>query len=140
MSEEYVKNFESWNTYKDILNETESNGFFHEREIWWCALGINIGSEQDGKNELFERPILIVRKISTELVLIAPITSKIGSYEDRVTTHIAGKESQILIAQIRVVSSKRLLRKIERIKTVRFQEVLIGLVKFILERESETPP
>jgi hypothetical protein len=31
--------------------------YFREKEIWWACLGANIGFEQNGKNENFERPI-----------------------------------------------------------------------------------
>ena len=27
--------------------------YFHEREIWFCYLGVNIGSEQDGTRKTF---------------------------------------------------------------------------------------
>jgi mRNA interferase MazF len=59
----YEKNFEGWSKFKQKLDahETPRSLYFHEREIWWCSLGINVGSEFDGKNELFERPAVIVK-------------------------------------------------------------------------------
>ena len=60
-----------------------------ERDIWWCSIGVNIGDEIDGKNELFHRPVLILKKFSSELCLVAPtsamarnmISSSTGSHE-----------------------------------------------------------
>jgi len=37
--------------------------FFLEGEVWWTALGVNIGHEIDGKNEFCERPVVILKKI-----------------------------------------------------------------------------
>ena len=48
------KDFDAWNKQKILLENTQRNISFHEREIWWCSLGLNIGDEQDRKNELFE--------------------------------------------------------------------------------------
>ena len=41
------KNFDTWNIKKKHVNRGESR-LYTEREIWWCSLGVNIGSEQDG--------------------------------------------------------------------------------------------
>jgi len=47
------KNFDSWNEPKKLLHTSvKSNRLFHEGDIWWCSVGLNIGSEQDGKNNL----------------------------------------------------------------------------------------
>ncbi len=39
------KDFRRWTTKKEVLNDTEGTALFHEREVWWCALGVNIGFE-----------------------------------------------------------------------------------------------
>src|SRR5579864_8524776 len=58
---EMPKNFDAWNEQKKVADgrEIASDFFFHERELWWCALGANMGVEADGKHDLFERPVLI---------------------------------------------------------------------------------
>jgi len=135
----YIKEFDKWNEKAKELNAVPFNEYFHEREIWWCALGVNIGSEQDGKNESFERPVIINKKIRHDLVFIVPVTTKIGDYPDRISAIIAGQESQILISQARTISSRRLLRGIGRVKVSIYQSVIIGLIKMILPKKSETP-
>ena len=42
-----------------------------------CTLGKNIGDEEDGKTEDFERPPLIFRKFNKNLLFILPLSSKI---------------------------------------------------------------
>lgn len=48
-----------------------------EGEIRWCRLGMNIGSETQGKGSYFERPVLILKKFSRDVFLGIPVTSKI---------------------------------------------------------------
>ena len=49
---------------------------FHEREVWWCSLGANIGFEQDGGGEDFERPVVILKKFNLDACLIVPLTAR----------------------------------------------------------------
>lgn len=102
---------------------------------------MNIGSEQDGKNDSFERPVLIVRRISRDSCIILPFTSKIVDSDYRVTTESTGIQAQVVLSQIKTISSKRLLRKIGKIKTIIFYEILIKLSFIILGvLKDETPP
>lgn len=41
------KDFDSWNTEKKKTNikRLDFNFFYHNREVWWCAVGINVGVE-----------------------------------------------------------------------------------------------
>ncbi|MEK7622212.1 MAG: hypothetical protein AAB415_03465 [Patescibacteria group bacterium] len=56
-----IKDFDGWNNQKKKVQKEEFAPFYHEREVWWCALGINIGSEQDGTDKNFDRPIVVIR-------------------------------------------------------------------------------
>jgi mRNA interferase MazF len=142
VSDEYIKDFGGWHQRVSSLDLKEFEDFFYEREIWWCALGVNIGSEQDGKNESFERPVLILKKISKDLLWVAPLTSKIVKHDFRVLTKSTGEPSQVLLSQIRTISSKRLLRKIGKMKRSLFSEIIIKLALILLEvsQQNETPP
>ena len=75
------KDFDGWNNLKkkiDDKNSTELKKIFcREREIWFCSIGLNVGSEQNGRNESFERPVLIFKKVSAETFLVLPLTSNI---------------------------------------------------------------
>jgi mRNA interferase MazF len=74
----FKKDFRGWCEKKEILHGKDEDlvPYFNERELWWCALGVNIGFEQDGKNEHFERPVLVLRKFNKHLLLVLPQTSK----------------------------------------------------------------
>jgi len=142
MPEEYVKDYDSWTEYKKKLDQNGFRGYFREREIWWCALGVNVGSEQDGKNESFERPVLIVKKARFDLALVVPISSKISAQSDRINVRLLGDQSQLLLTQMRIVSQNRLLRRAGYLKKDIFHVVILELIKFLItaDRESETPP
>ena len=56
------KKFIEWHCLKEVLQNKNTKVYFAEREVWYCSLGSNIGNEQDGKHQLFERPVLIYRK------------------------------------------------------------------------------
>ena len=65
------KEYGEWHKKKKALNEREDidNIFFREKEVWWTALGVNIGFEQDGKGEEFRRPVLILKKFNTKRLI-----------------------------------------------------------------------
>ncbi|HBM45364.1 MAG: 2,4-dihydroxyhept-2-ene-1,7-dioic acid aldolase [Parcubacteria group bacterium GW2011_GWF2_38_76] len=70
------KNYKDWHVLKSEIENVGQEKKFREREIWWCSLGENIGFEQDGKNEKFERPVLILRKFNCGMFFGIPLTSQ----------------------------------------------------------------
>ncbi len=70
--EEIIKQFFDWTKRKIFhhLNEvSEKPVFYREKEIWWAALGQNIGYEVNGKNESYERPVLILKRYNEAFFL-----------------------------------------------------------------------
>ena len=107
------KDFDKWNTKKKDLHGRQSGLFYHEREIWWCALGVNIGFEQDGSGEEYRRPVLILKGLSAKTCLIVPLTASSRKHLLRPSVGVVeGKEARALLSQLRVVDIKRLVRKI----------------------------
>jgi mRNA interferase MazF len=45
------KQFDAWNQLKTILHNSDKELYFKERDIFWASIGINIGYEQDGKDD-----------------------------------------------------------------------------------------
>ncbi|HEX8993883.1 MAG TPA: type II toxin-antitoxin system PemK/MazF family toxin, partial [Candidatus Paceibacterota bacterium] len=93
-------------------------------DIWWCHLGINIGSEQDGKNDRFERPVLIIRVFNRTTARIAPLTSiqKDDHYHVPIAYH--RHRSSVVLSQIRTVSTKRFSRKLARLDALQFSKII----------------
>jgi len=128
------KNFRVWNIFKEKLNNRKREIYFRKGEIWWCALGVNIGYEQDGKNRNFERPILVLRKISRHLALILPLSSKIKNHPYYQKYKHEGKFFSAIIFQMRVASTKRFLRRLGTLEKSSFTEILDAVVKFVQDK------
>ena len=58
------------------LSNKEKELYFREGEIWWASLGANVGHEEEGKNDSFERPILALKKFNEHLLWAIPLTTK----------------------------------------------------------------
>jgi len=76
------KEYTIWHRIKTIVHNEKERPYFHEREIWFCSLGANIGFEQDGRGEEYLRPAIIIRKFNNEVGWIVPLTKnqKKGKY------------------------------------------------------------
>jgi len=70
------KDFDGWNIIKKSVEIQDRDVFGYPREVWWCSIGINIGAEADGKNENFERPVIILRVYNKETMLVLPTTGR----------------------------------------------------------------
>ena len=133
------KNFDKWNELKKKLNTKNADVLFHEREIWWCSLGVNVGFEEDGKNDLFERPALVVKKFNRSVLWILPLTrsQKTGGYYYRITQNDED-DSVVILSQLRLISSKRLLRKMRMLGNLEFKDITAKIGEF-LQKKSEPP-
>ncbi|KND51040.1 MAG: hypothetical protein AB202_01355 [Parcubacteria bacterium C7867-007] len=122
------KDFDTWNQQKKFLEKRSVHIFAHNREVWWCALGLNIGAEIDGKNSVFERPVLVLKVYNSLTLLVLPVTSKKHENSFHHPVQIRGKLSWVKLTQVRVISSKRLLRKIGSISEDDFRETKQALL------------
>lgn len=124
---EYIKDFDNWNKKKKIIDQKEipDGMFFNEREIWWGSLGLNIGYEQDGKNENFERPLLIIRKFNNDIVWALPLTTI--AKDNKFHYKLKSSGSFVILSQVRLVSTKRFLRLVETINENEFNEIIIKI-------------
>jgi|SRR3989338_7655503 len=113
------KDFEKWIPLKQALNNTdEPRLFFHEREVWYCHLGENIGFEQDGQGDQFLRPVIVLRKFNNEIFWGIPLTRSnktlpfYFSFIIQSEIDQNNEKSTAILSQIRLVDCKRLRRMI----------------------------
>ncbi len=125
------KDFDGWNEQKKRIQTERGVVYAHPREVWWCALGINIGAETDGKNEDFERPVLVLRVYNRETLLVMPITSKSKSDSFHCPVRVKFGTVWVKLTQARVVSSRRLLRKVDMLTEKEFQVAKEAFKEFI---------
>ncbi|HCC67607.1 TPA: hypothetical protein DEP90_00090 [Patescibacteria group bacterium] len=118
------KDFDEWNKLKKNIQIGQKIRYFRAREIWWCHIGANIGYEQDGKGRGFSRPILILNSYNRNLLLAVPISSKIkdkNRYYQKISYN--NKIYSVIISQIRLLDSKRLIRKIATLNKEDFENI-----------------
>ena len=125
------KDFDHWNEKKKYTHKREFADHVHEREVWWSALGVNIGVEIDGKHENFERPVLVVRKFNNDSVLVVPITSRVKETPYHVPYIHKGEKFAAVISQIRMISTKRLHRKLFSMNSQSFAQIQAALAATI---------
>ena len=77
MTEKFIKQFDDWSKQKKNLERQNKKPTIREGEIWWCAIGANVGIEISGKGSGFSRPVLILKKLSSDGFIGVPLTSKI---------------------------------------------------------------
>jgi mRNA interferase MazF len=112
------KDFQKWHNKKTQVDDIEKRPFFHEREIWFCYLGANVGFEQDGTGEDFLRPIMIARKFNNEIFWGIPLTKSKNKTNKKAEKYyftfsfIDNIKSVAVLSQIRLIDARRLSRHI----------------------------
>jgi mRNA interferase MazF len=125
------KDFLKWHKVKELIHDSREIPYFYEREIWFCSLGLNLGFEQDGKNELFERPVVILRKFNKHVFLAVPLSSKVKRGKYYMVFVYENVEYTALLSQVRLLDSKRLTRKVRTLPDKDFERLRM-LLKGIL--------
>ena len=115
-----TKDFQKWHTLKSEIETVYAAPLFREQEISWCSLGANVGAEEDGKNEFFERPVLIFRKFNREMFWALPMTSKKKEGKFYFSFPLRSEDRTAILSQIRMLSGKRLIRRISKISDKQF--------------------
>ena len=120
-----MKDFDEWNEKKKLTNSNdEYYPLYHQRQIRWCRLGVNIGYEQDGTGKEFSRPVLILKGFSRHVCLAAPLTTsaKDNPYHVNIGS-IGGRNASVIISQIRLIDTRRLDTLIETLSKESYEVV-----------------
>lgn len=122
----------NWNKQKIDIVRNKNRLFFHEREVWFTSLGLNIGFEQDGKGNNFLRPVLVIKRFSQEVLWCIPLTKRQKEGKYYFSFILNNKISVAILSQIRLIDSKRLQYKIGDIEKSDFFKIKEKL-KLLLE-------
>lgn len=131
-----IKRFLEWIKFKERLHEsTAKTPLFKEGEVWWCAMGENIGIEMNGKSKKFSRPVHIFKKLSNGGFLGIPLSTKIkvGTWYAPIIHRSVN--SVATISQIRVISSKRLLEKYGELDQKDIEKIKVGFYNLYLGKK-----
>src|SRR5258708_31079247 len=123
------KDFAGWMGIKKDLQAVTNPRFCKELEIWWVAIGHNVGDEEDGKGPYYTRPVLVLRKFNQNLFWGIPLTTtaRRGEYyvHFRYKRHI---NSAAILSQLRLFDAKRLLGQDGIIDELAFARIQLWLV------------
>ncbi len=117
------KDFDGWNKVKKDTHGMHPH-LYTVREIWWCRLGTNIGTEQDGKGEWYVRPCVIMRGFGPDACLVIPLTTSSREHTLRIPIGLVeGQEAKANLSQIRVIDARRLESKIDFLEKSMFSKL-----------------
>lgn len=118
------KDFDKWSLEKKHIQADGKAPFYHEREVWWCALGTNIGFEQDGTGKNYDRPVVILRGFNKNVFFGVALT---GRKREGNFYHYLGlieeRDASAVLSQVRLCDSKRLVRKITTLDESTFEKL-----------------
>lgn len=125
-----ISNFLEWIGLKEKLHRrSEKYIFLKEGEIWWCAVGENIGIEINGKGSMFSRPVLIYKKLGKLGFLAIPLSSQIKQGPWYAGIEFKRKGISANLAQVRVISTARLYEKMGEVTSDDFKKVKDGFLR-----------
>jgi mRNA interferase MazF len=96
------------------------------------SLGKNVGFEQNGNGARFSRPLLVIKKINNHMFWCVPLSTKQKSFDFYYNfTDPNEQKVSAILAQLRLISIKRLKRKLYEIPSFSFMEIREKLRMFI---------
>ena len=127
---------DTWNDVKQNTQKTDKKVYFKERDIFWLKIGENIGFEQNGKGDKFQRPVLVVKRYTNDMFLGIPLSTTLreGSFYFQFT-FLDEKISTALLVQHKLFSSKRFIKKIGKINENDFKCLKKKLHDLIFEED-----
>lgn len=134
--EQIIEEYDKWNEVKKNLALHGRQPNPSQGEIWWAGVGLNLGSEMNGKNTRFARPVLVYKKLSRFNFMAIPLTSKPHEGSWYVQFKQGDSMETALIGQARVMSVRRLysrMGEIDEADLKRIETAFISLYSLTTE-------
>lgn len=125
---EEVNMFYQWIKLKIRRHFRRSIPTIREGDIWWAAVGKNVGIEINGKNVDFSRPVLVYKKLSRLGFLAIPLTTQPHEGDWYIPFEFQNKTSRAVLSQIRVLSVYRLYTRMGRLSAGDFTLIKKGFM------------
>lgn len=127
-----IKHFIDWILTKIIIDKKERRDIIiNEYQVFWCSLGENVGDEENGKGEIFRRPMLIFKKFNNNLFWGIPMSTKNKDNKYYVKILLKDVEQSAMISQLRFLDSKRLDEYIGYISRADFNKIQNRIIDII---------
>lgn len=125
------KDFDKWNEKKKEIDWFQSNIYFNQWDIWWCSLWKNIKSESFWKWDNFRRPVLVLKKLSSDTFIGIPLSTKIKNWTWFCDCDLQWIKRTALLYQIRMLHKNRLWIKIWQLDEKDFSKIKKSLADLL---------
>lgn len=126
----YIKEFDAWNQVKKRVQKEDRKVYIRAGEVRWVSVGVNVGSEIDGKGVSYTRPALVVHVMGAHLALVIPMSTKIKERAGYFRFDFKGTESSLCIHQIKIISQKRIFSRMGKISKNKLQNIKKEISEF----------
>ena len=127
-----IELFDRWNELKkEIHDKNTDNIYFKESEIWWTSIWKNIKSESFWKWDSFRRPVLIFKKLSSDICIVIPLSSKNKTWTWFCDCDFQWIRRTALLYQIKMIHKNRFQRKIWELDELDFETIKKKLGKLL---------
>jgi mRNA interferase MazF len=129
-----MHDFDQWNEIKKKIEASENKPkkYPKEGEVWMSNVGRNVGFEQNGMGDDFSRPILIVKKFNNQMFWAVSLSTKQKDFDFYFNyTDPNDQKVSAILAQLKLVSVKRLRRKMYDLETDLLGEIIERLRNFL---------
>ena len=129
-----VKRFLEWFGVKQKIDAVAYNPpLISEGDLYWCMVGENVGVEVGGKNLLFTRPVIVLKKFGRLGFFGIPTTTKERTGSWYVTFVHQGVRETAMLSQARIFSFKRLGKKMGTLDGSDFKKVKEAYLRLFTE-------
>ncbi|MBQ3348654.1 type II toxin-antitoxin system PemK/MazF family toxin [Candidatus Saccharibacteria bacterium] len=132
MNKNGKKDFNGWIKLKRQLHYDGKLRAIKDGDIWWCAVGENVGAEICGKGKTFARPVLVIRKLSKYNFIGVPLTSKKHKGSWYVEFVFCKVNQTAVVSQAENISVYRLYNKVGIVPESDLQLVRDSLCSLVL--------
>lgn len=129
-----MKQFLEWIKVKIKIDSQEYNPpLISEGDLFWCMMGENVGVEVGGKNELFTRPVIVLKKFGRLGFFGIPVTKTERKGSWYVSFVHKGIRETAMLSQGRLLSFKRLGKKMGALDDIDFRNVKEAYIRLFSE-------
>ena len=122
-----MKDFANWFSKKAHLDRlVHKPPYVSEGDIWWASIGENVGSEVNGKSDLFSRPVIVLKKLAHGFYFVIPTSTKDKHGSWYVPYKHQGVSNVACLHQVRAIDYRRILSKLGTLDDTDFARVKNG--------------
>ena len=122
-----IKRFLEWIRLKEKLHDKKSKPpLVSEGDMWWVSFGENVGSEINGKSNVFTRPAIIYKKLSHGFYFVIPSTTQDKKGSWFVEFSHKGRKMFACLHQARAIDYRRLFSKLGTLDDEDYKKIRKG--------------